>query len=538
MSIFGSLFTAVSGLTAQSQAMGMISNNIANISTVGYKRTDAAFSSLVTGESKSTLYSPGSVKATQNQRVSLQGILQQSASATDLAMSGGGFFIVKNSTSNPTAETLFTRAGSFNEDQDGNLKNTSGFNLYGWALDASGNRIGSTSNISGLVPVNVAFAGGLAAATTTAELDANLDASQVVSGNPTDFSRDLTIFDSTGSAHTLNLNFTKHVPTAATMTGTLDLTTVSGNFVPGTDAFDIDSGAGPVTITMDGDVNKLLTDLNAVPGVNAQLDANGFLVLQQELPGPANNLTLSDGAGTPLANGTIGLAAAGPIAGTTAIPLTGTSLVNAENPNGWWDVQINSDVGSLLPTAALTQSINFNPDGTLNATLDTNNQVNLSLGPINWITPAGADPQSISLDLAGMTQFAGDYTVSKAEQNGTELGFRTGVSVDHDGIVSCQFSNGLSRQVYQLGIANFANQDGLTSLTGNVYRVSDVSGLPLLNQANTGGAGSVEGGALEESNVDLADEFSKMIVTQRAYSANTKVITTADQMTQELLQLR
>ena len=97
MSVFGSLFTAVSGLTAQSDSISMISNNIANVDTVGYKRTDAAFESLVTTQSAATAYSPGSVIALQNNRIDQQGILQQSASPTDIAISGSGFFVVKSS---------------------------------------------------------------------------------------------------------------------------------------------------------------------------------------------------------------------------------------------------------------------------------------------------------------------------------------------------------------------------------------------------------------------------------------------------------
>lgn len=535
MSVFGSLFTAVSGLTAQSQSMGMISNNIANVSTVGYKRTDASFSSLVTNESRSTLYSPGSVQALQNQRISLQGILQQSNSATDLAISGNGFFIVRGNTTDPTAETLFTRAGSFSEDENGVLKNPQGFNLYGWPLDANGDIIGSTTNISSLVPVNVAFPGGLSVMTTTAELDANLNANQLVTGS-TNFTREIEVFDSLGGAHTLSVNFQKHDPTTTTLTGNLNLNAQSGNFVPGTDTFDIDvNGGGAVTITLDGDVTKLITDLNAVAGVDAHIDADGFLVIQNEVIG--ETLELLDGAGTPLANGTIGLADTGGAVGPppAATPLAGTTIPpGTENPNGWWTVSFVAPggVGTLL-----SGDINFDSTGNLNAVETAAGSVPISLGPTNWGDP-GLTAQTIDFDIFGLTQFAGSYSVSNADQNGSALGFRTGVSVDADGIVSAQFSNGLSREVYQLGIATFANPDGLNPLTGNVFRVSDTSGLASLTQANNNGAGVVEGGALEQSNVDLADEFSKMIVTQRAYSANTKVITTADQMTAELLQLR
>jgi len=524
MSVFGSLFTAVSGLSAQSQSLGMISNNIANVSTVGYKRTDAAFSDLVTTSGSSTLYTPGSVQARQNQRVNLQGILQQSSSATDLAVSGNGFFVVSNGTG-ANAERLYTRAGSFSEDENGNLTNTGGFQLQGWPLDQNGAVIGGAS-LSSLVPISLGT-GGISQVTTQVTLDANLNGAQAVSANASDFSRDITIYDDQGNARVVTVNFKKHAPTAGTATGNIDLRALTGNFSPGTDTFDVDAGSGATTITLDGDVNKLLTDLNAVAGINAQLDANGFLVIQNETA--ATEITLTD-PGTTLAQ--LGLAA-GTTTTTGATPATGTTLANAENPNGWWDIQVTSDAGSLLPAG---ESLNFNSDGTLNATAGTNGQVNLALGPINWAL--GGTSPAFNLDIAQLTQQSGGYTVTSAEQNGSPLGFRTGVSVSKDGRVSAQFSNGLSREIYQLGLANFANPNGLSAMTGTVFRVSDTSGDPTALAANTGGVGYIEGGALEQSNVDLADEFSKMIVTQRAYSANTKVITTADQMTAELLQLR
>ena len=133
MSVFGSLFTAVSALSSQSQSLSMISNNIANVNTTGYKRTDAAFSSLVTSSGRSTTFSPGSVRAVQNARIDQQGILQQSASSTDVALSGNGFFVVQQGTSFGS-EPLYTRAGSFTEDSTGILKNAGGFTLMGLSL--------------------------------------------------------------------------------------------------------------------------------------------------------------------------------------------------------------------------------------------------------------------------------------------------------------------------------------------------------------------------------------------------------------------
>jgi len=519
MSVFGSMFTAGSGLAAQSQSLGMISNNIANVSTVGYKRNDASFSSLVTTENMTTLYSPGAVKANTNQRISLQGAIQQSQSATDLAITGNGMFVVR--TPNGT-EPLFTRAGSFKENVNGLLQNTSGYILQGFPLDQNGQIIGSAGNVNSLVPVDVAFSGGISEVTTTASFAAALNANQPVSSATADFTRSITVYDSLGNAQEVNINFKKLQSTNGSTIGTVDLGAQSANFSPGTDTFDVNG----TTVTLDGNVNKLLTDLNAIANVNAYLDANGRLNIEDTSGG---NLTIADGAGTPLANGTLGIAAGTFNATAAPATLPGAATVATPNANGWWQVEFTTSSGTVE-----TGALNFNTNGTLNAAQDVNGQINIALG---W-TPPGADPLAIDLDLAGLRQQSSDYTVISTGQNGSPLGFKTGVSIGSDGIVTAQFSNGLSRQVYQLALATFPNVNGLSELNGNVYRESDTSGTFNLLNAGSGGAGLINGGALEGSNVDLADEFSKMIVTQRAYSANTKVITTADQMTAELLQIR
>jgi flagellar hook protein FlgE len=532
MSVFDSLFTAVSGLSAQSQALGMVSNNIANVSTVGYKETEAQFKSLVTQQNGSTLYSPGGVSVVQNQLVNFQGILQQESQATNLALSGNGMFIVKQGTA-ATSPIVYTRNGSFTEDTNGNLTNSSGFTLLGYKLDSSGNIIGPTTNTSSLVPINVAFPGGLASATTQASLAASLNSSQLVDGN-TDFSEPITIFDSLGDAHTLNVNFSKAPSAAATATGTSDLSAQTAAF-SGTGNFTISlNGGAATTITVGGDtVTQVLDQLNAIAGVTASLNSAGQITIEGT-DTPGDTVALVDGAGANAG----GLADLGLTAGTSTAPAALTAMTgalpNAQNDNGWWNVTFTSDTGTLA-----TGSINFNGNGTLNATPDPQGNVNVALGPaggINWGN--GAALQSLNFDLAQMTTAAGSYNVSATNQNGTALGFATGVSVGQDGKVSVQFTNGLSRDVYQLSIANFANPNGLTQLTGNVYQTSNTSGTPTLQVAQTGGTGTVEGGELEESNVDIAAEFSHMIVTQQAFTANSKVISTADQMLASLLAIQ
>jgi flagellar hook protein FlgE len=180
--------------------------------------------------------------------------------------------------------------------------------------------------------------------------------------------------------------------------------------------------------------------------------------------------------------------------------------------------------------------MNFTPNGTINALPDTDGNIDIELAGINWGN--GSALQTIEVDISRFSQFSGNYTVLFADQNGAELGLRTAIDIDREGFVIARFSNGATSRLYKLPLVTFSNANGLQEISGTAYSETELSGEENLREAGTGGAGFIEPSTLEMSNVDLADEFAKLIVSQRAYSANTKVITTVDQMTEELLRLR
>ncbi len=188
MSLYGALFAGVAGLTSQARKLGVISDNVSNVNTVGYKGGNALFETLVTSSSASSAYSPGGVIGASRQLVSKQGLLQATDSATDIAISGNGFFVV-NQDSDGGGQVFYTRSGSFRADSLGNYRNASGFYLMAWPLDRngllpgeSGNTTYTTSNanLSSLQVVNVGNLTGSAAATTSVSIGANLNASQTV----------------------------------------------------------------------------------------------------------------------------------------------------------------------------------------------------------------------------------------------------------------------------------------------------------------------------------------------------------------------
>lgn len=437
MSLFGSLFTGVSALSAQSQSMGMISNNIANVNTTGYKRNEASFSSLVTQAGRSTIYSPGGVRASTEQTVNQQGTPQQTASTTDVAISGSGFFVVQQSpTASSGQETLYTRAGSFSEDENGYLRNANGFYLMGWEIGDDGELVDATADVASLTPVSVGFESGRTKQTTQADVVLNLDARQSTTAAGPHFSRSMTVYDSLGQAQQLKLDFTALAGQTNPSTWSLVISDPnSGQF-----------GTPPV--------NSISTQL--VFGSDGKIDK-----------------ALTEG-----------------LAGNNGI-------------------------------------IEFNSDGDLE----------LSLTDINWANNSDAT-QSIDINISGLTQSASDYSVGTINQDGAELGLRTGIAIDTDGNVVASFSNGLTQNLARIPIATFTNPNGLQERSGNVYIQTSDSGAYNLRDAGTAGAGNIATSSLEASNVDLADEFSRMIITQRAYSAGTKIISTTDQMLTELLGLR
>ena len=208
-------------------------------------------------------------------------------------------------------------------------------------------------------------------------------------------------------------------------------------------------------------------------------------------------------------------------------------ISSAYNSRGWWQVNVVGPGGAEPITQGF---LNFNRDGTLNAQPDIEGNTDIELRNVDWGN--GSEEQSIDINIDGLTQFAGLYNVSVASQNGAELGLKTGIEIDREGFVNARFSNGTLSRLYKLPIVTFPSATNLQEISATSYVESAESGTPLLQEAGVSQAGFLETASIEQSNVDLADEFTKLIITQRAYSANTKVVTTVDQMTEDLLRLR
>lgn len=191
-----------------------------------------------------------------------------------------------------------------------------------------------------------------------------------------------------------------------------------------------------------------------------------------------------------------------------------------------------------------TGSVTFNSDGTLknvNGAAPAAGSFDLT---IPWAATTGLASQVVEINLgavggtSGLAQFDSASTLNGSSPDGSPFGNVTGVQVARDGTVTAQFSNGLLQDVYKIPIATFTNADGLAQVNGNAYVATKASGAASVNLASTGGAGAIASKSLEASTVDLASEFTNLITTQRAYSASARIITTANEMLQELERLR
>jgi flagellar hook protein FlgE len=470
MSINSAMSAGVSGLISNSSALAAISDNIANVNTVAYKRNQVNFANVVTAQAVKGRYSAGGVQAVTRQFVSQQGLIQSANSPTDLGISGDGFFIVSQKGAGMTAadSRAFTRSGSFSVDADGYMVNDAKLYLQGWPIQNDGTFDVNPSDLTKLQSINVKNLGTAVAPTRNAIINAVLDnrpnpasagdAGYATTGGPSmadyaanqaltpplpnvgtkpDFTLEMTVIDTQGGSHKMSMAFLK-------------------------------SSANP---------NEWHTEMYAIPA--SDIDNGGALP-----PGQ-------------IASG----------------------LVKFNPADGTFD-QASSDLfGGLGNTPQFT--LGDSAGGT---------------AP-KWATGLGIGTSTVNMDLSKLTQNAVTSTVNAVSSDGANVGNVVGVEVDENGIVSAVFDNSEVRKIAKIGLATFPNPDGLQPISGNAYRATIPSGDFVIKQPKVGGAGQISSSTLEASTVDLSAEFTGLITTQKAYSASSKIITTADQMLDELINI-
>lgn len=622
MSLYSALFSGVSGLQSQSTAMAAISDNISNVNTNGYKGTNVQFSTMVTAQASTSSYAAGGVMARPKATITMQGMLQQSTSTTDLSISGGGMFIT-SSTPNTQTNSLYTytRAGSFNIDSSGFLANTAGGYMLGWPLQAgSGALNASVIDVNGspytrsytngdgvnvyinpnvidpvnMRPMNINDLGGTAAPTSTLSMGLNLPSNEVVGRS---HNSQAVMFDSLGNQHNLNYVWTKTdtsnwgmniVPPRGAASIVQETPLGEIYFSAGRLDFVDKPAAGSQVVI--GGITFSFVDSAGAGVTPPQIEIGGGLTLNQIVDTFAQALnthfTTAHGKSAPygqpwahMVQGqnsiiikTGSQTAGGDVAvetkdligqnGAPAVmqfndPTTGGNdpsssfVITAANPAKGW-----IDTITAPGTYGFRSAIKFNGDGSPRAFFGetpatvgnpkTNLKINFANGSLDLnggTLNEGADSAILQNwgnynESDGITQQSGEFQIYYTKQDGARFGNFSGMSVNKAGVVTASFDNGIVRPIFQVPVAEFINPDGLGALTGNQWMETTNSGQPTIRAPGDGGAGIITSNSLELSNVDLSTEFTRMITTQRAYSASSKIITTADEMLDELVRIK
>jgi flagellar hook protein FlgE len=428
MSITKAMNAGVSGLSAEGDTLSIVGDNIANTNTIGFKRSRATFENVLGGAIGAPDNNGGGVRLGRTQQIFAQGALINTGQATDVALSGDGFFVVSGTIAGVKGN-FYTRAGQFTVRNDGVVANPQGLAIQGYSARADGtfdSTVGSIKLSTAQLPPKL---------TSTLKITANLDSSAATPttawdpqnpGAGSNLSTSMTVYDSLGAAHAVDVYFRK----------------------AGNGAWDVHA-----------------------------------LAKGSEL-------------------------AAGPAGQNVEIA---TGQVTFNGSGALQDVQWSLNGSASFAGAAPNQPLTF-----------------------DFGTPIAAG----GTGLGGTTQFGSASAVSAQSQDGYGSGDLAGVKIDANGIVSGVYSNGQTVSAGKIAIAKFSSNEGLGRAGQNLWVASRESGEAAIGAAGEGGRGAVVAGSLEQSNVDIAEQFVDLISHQRAFQANSKTITTADQMLQELMAIK
>ncbi len=576
MGIYGALSAAVTGLRAQAFALENISGNIANSQTTGFKRIDTDFIDLIP-DAPQKRQTAGSVIAQSRSTNNIQGDVKTVSTETYMAINGSGFFVVEprigQSDGDPTfaGGNYYTRRGDFELDDGGYLVNGSGYYLKGLPIDPV------TQNISGSVPQVLQISNQFLPAAQTTRINYQLNLPQLPKTTAWQASQ------APGSELLSAADFMAVTPdTAATTTGAA---MVSGDAIGtvltvgetlsitigGTARnFTVTSGTGSSATQIDvlatTTVGALLTHLQG-QFAGSSFTINGDGELQIAAGNTADDITIVDGTtGLGLTDGTYEATASqtaelaarvSTVAADDANEFIAQSIaggavtVYAENgapanvqlrwakvnsiANGGaerWNLFVLTDASATGTAPAWSRvggDYEFGANGSPNPPIEFTDLNNLT---VNGVVIGDVRLQH---GQAGVTQFAdanGTAEVTALNQNGYAAGEFVSVAVNDSGRVVVSYNNGQQLEVAQVVTANFNAVNQLKRMDGGVFAATSESGEPILD--NDGG---IIGSSLEASNTDISEEFTRLIVTQQAYAAGTRIVSTADEMLQEALNM-
>ncbi len=541
MAMLSAMNSGIAGLRTYGRAMSVIGDNIANVATTGFKRSrtyfqDVMVRSLSTGTTGVNTVGFGSeIGAIQS--LHTQGSFESTENPMDLGIGGSGYFKVRHPS---TGVGYYTRAGQFHFNDQGMLVNPQGYIVQGYLADAvTGQKTGAVTDIK--------VSGQRAAPNATSGIDisVNLDAQETLptaAFDPTDdstynYSTAATVYDSLGTPRMVTTYFRKESATGQHQQAALTASIAGANNDLTYTAVNYGGEGQNITIQYidGGNTGAVTTTVNVV--------------------GNAISVTVTtDGANYPTANAVrtainADASASALVTATNATGNDGTGEINAAygptnltgvNAGAWWNYYVYisaSDAASGVANAGATGYLSFDTNGDMVETLSTqstndfdftgatpNQTINMDFSPSGGITPS-----------TGVASASGTFYLY---QDGYSQGALQAVSVDKQGQITGAFSNGQIKTLAFIVLANFNNPEGLRREGGNLWAATTDAGTELLGDPRTLGLGEINGNTLEQSNVDLAEEFVNMIYDQRAFQANSRVITTSDQMLETLMQLK
>ncbi len=553
MALLNSLFSGISGLRNHQAMMDVIGNNIANANTIGYKGSRITFSDTINQFVKAganpTETSGGTnsfqvglgIKTNSIDRNWAQGTFERTGITTDLALQGPGLFVLKSD-----GQNVFSRAGAFIFDADGKLVNPQNGAIVQGKVANSDGILPPGNNLEDVVidtnlklpaeaTTSISWGGNLKSSSALTRSEEVVQRGNLDSAAAGPFTSSTTIYNDYGEEFTLEMTYTK--------TGSPDEWDLTWNVLT-TDSSPVSLGTGSINglaFVDDGSGNYIMdsasqalfdgtNNLIDIPSSNINFTFDSTEITQNA---GAENLSLSaDGNRIPnIVSGSI--TSYDSLGNAHQVTLKFTKI----DDNKWaWKASVPASSTDSGAEEYSEGTVVFNNDGSLDPTNIIPNDPTLT-----FIPTGGANPVDIALDFGsgfkGITQTSSSSVVSALSQDGSAAATISSINIDQYGNIEGVFSNGKSRTLAQIMVATFNNLNGLTSIGDNMFTTYANSGEPRFRSLGEESATTLQSGALEQSNVDLSEEFTKMIVSQRGFQANARVITTSDNLIQEITNL-
>ena len=549
MSLINSLFAGVSGIRNHQSMLDVIGNNIANVNSIGYKGSRVTFSDTFnqfvrygtnptdTSGGTNTFQVGLGMKLNSVDRNWNQGTFERTGITTDLAVQGDGLFVLEKN-----GERFYSRAGAFIFDANGQLVNPqNGAIVQGKVATTDGTippgnnlediMIDNNLRLPAVATTDISWGGNLSSASSITRSEnfvqkGSLDEQMAVGETAINSN---VVYDDFGNEYQFNTTYEKTADNTYNLT--YDLLDADGNaieptaFTPVTveAVFDPSSAKGAM-VSLDGNNPPVPIPINlGTSNIKFDFDPSGVTQLTND----TLNSSVDGGRDSTLISGTVSIFDSLGSAHTLTVKYTKIA------DNSWtWTTEVPAESGQLTGNAG---TITFDPaDGSIDS-ISPNPPV-LTFNP-----EGGAISQNIVLNMGdnfeGITQSDVSSVVSALSQDGSASASLTNISIDLNGYIEGVFTNGDSRQLAQILVATFPNRNALTSVGENMFRISANTGEPYVSEPGESSNTTIQSGALEQSNVDLSEEFTRMIVSQRGFQANSRVITVSDELLQEITNL-